>query len=81
MGSGHLPVSRPISYTLDDPAMGGAHEPVAGAVSRLPPAPDPDQLAETLDNRFSESTTTAVHEAPEQLRSSLILASPEFMRR
>ena len=80
LGSGHLPVSRPISFTLDDAAMAGAHEP-AGAGSWPPYAPDRNQLAETLGNRFSESTATAVREAPEQLRSSLILASPEFMRR
>ncbi len=80
LGSGHLPVSRPISFTLDDAAMAGAHEP-ADAGSWLPPAPEPDQLAETVGNRFSESTTTAVLEAPQQLRSSLLLASPEFMRR
>ncbi len=81
LGSGHLPVSRPIAFRFDDAAMTGAHEPAAGAGSGLAPAPDPDQLAETLGNRFSQSTVTAVREAPVQLRSSLILASPEFMRR
>ena len=66
--------SRPIAFRFDDAGdetgaraqmsrrRGGGGSRHSGGL--LAPAPDPDQLAETLGNRFSQSTVTAVREAP-----------------
>jgi uncharacterized protein (DUF1800 family) len=43
--------------------------------------PDPQALAQTLGNRFSASTQTALAQSPESLRAALILGSPELMWR
>jgi hypothetical protein len=43
--------------------------------------PDPATLATTLGGQFSPRTAEAVEAAPAQLRSPLILGSPEFMLR
>jgi uncharacterized protein (DUF1800 family) len=43
--------------------------------------PDSTQLAATLGNYFSPATADAVEASPAQLRSPLILGSPQFMKR
>ncbi|HEY6393842.1 MAG TPA: DUF1800 family protein, partial [Candidatus Binataceae bacterium] len=43
--------------------------------------PDPSRLAGTLGGRLSTATASAIESAPENLRSPLMLGSPEFMRR
>jgi uncharacterized protein (DUF1800 family) len=86
LGSGHLPLERPV-FDFDDGA--GTPRPV-GTVrpARYPgddgpkPTPlDPTGLAMTLGDRFSLRTIEAVGAAPLPLRASLILGSPEFMMR
>ncbi len=44
------------------------------------PAIDPDRLALTLGNRFSENTRKALDGSPRPARAAMILGSPEFMR-
>ncbi len=39
------------------------------------------QLAQTVGNRFSSQTQQAIAASPPQLRTAIILGSPEFMRR
>ncbi len=47
-----------------------------------PPMPlDAVQLANTLGNLFSPTTENAIASSPEKIRATLILGSPEFMRR
>ncbi|MCC3582737.1 DUF1800 domain-containing protein [Microcoleus sp. PH2017_30_WIL_O_A] len=42
---------------------------------------DPSQLANILGNDFSANTKSAIASSPANLRTALILGSPEFMRR
>ncbi|OLP17669.1 hypothetical protein BST81_15225 [Leptolyngbya sp. 'hensonii'] len=55
----------------------------AGIKASGKPVPSVDgiRLAQTLGDRFSPNTTTAIAQSPPQLRAALILGSPEFMRR
>lgn len=39
------------------------------------------QLAQTVGDRFSSQTQQAIAASPPQLRTAIILGSPEFMRR
>ena len=87
LGAGRLPLNRPVfAFAQDEDRMGaGAIRPAAIA---MPPAgfgkiepPDPAGLAMTLGDLFSARTAAAVEAAPSQLRSPLILGSPEFMMR
>jgi hypothetical protein len=43
--------------------------------------PDPNALAATFGGSLAPSTASAVEAAPPQLHASLILGSPEFMKR
>ena len=52
----------------------------APAVPKMTP-PDPQQVAMTLGNNFSIDTRAAVEAANPDLRSALLLGSPEFMKR
>ena len=82
LGSGRLPLER---VPDDNPApMTGVKHPARvrqvefnGATA----APDAAQLALTLADAFSPRTADAVEAAPIQLRTPLILGSPEFMMR
>ncbi|MBE9011019.1 DUF1800 domain-containing protein [Pseudanabaenaceae cyanobacterium LEGE 13415] len=49
-------------------------------VSRNNPI-DANQLMKTLGDRFSDQTRSAIAQSPPNLRSALVLGSPEFMRR
>jgi uncharacterized protein (DUF1800 family) len=42
---------------------------------------DANQLITTLGDRFSDNTRQAIASSPPQLRTALLLGSPEFMRR
>lgn len=78
LGTGHLPLDRAPSQNAGEPMK------LAMADSMPAPAmaaPERDDLARTVGNRFSHSTAQAVFAAPAQLQSALILGSPEFMRR
>ena len=82
LGAGRLPLERGPG---DNPApMAGVKHPERvrqvefnGASA----APDAAQLALTLADAFSPRTADAVEAAPIQLRTPLILGSPEFMMR
>jgi uncharacterized protein (DUF1800 family) len=83
LGSGRLPLSRPVTDFQDDQAEGAprpAARPPVDPVTR-PTLPDPASLAMTLGDIFSPGTAAAVEAAPPQLRVPLILGSPEFMMR
>ncbi|WP_068819511.1 DUF1800 domain-containing protein [Phormidesmis priestleyi] len=56
--------------------------PMNPSVTRPPITPvDPVQLSNTLGNLFSSQTQQAIATSPRNLRATLILGSPEFMRR
>ncbi|HLH78226.1 MAG TPA: DUF1800 domain-containing protein [Candidatus Binataceae bacterium] len=80
LGTGHLPLDQAPGFTRPQPLKLAMAD---SGPARAPtmPAPDRDNLARTLGNRFSHSTAQAVFAAPAQLQSALILGSPEFMRR
>ena len=86
LGAGRLPLERPVDFGDEQP-MGGK-----GAMTRVAmkdtrtfggamAPPDPAKLAVTLGGVFSRRTAEAIEAAPPQLRSPLILGSPEFMMR
>jgi uncharacterized protein (DUF1800 family) len=79
LGTGHLRLEQAPGW--NDPELKLAMADSRPAPAPAMAAPDRDELARTLGNRFSHSTAQAVFAAPAQLQSALILGSPEFMRR
>ena len=82
LGAGRLPLERRPDDFDDQAGKLAGMRPIAfkdtGAEAT---PPDPMTLATTLGNRFSTRTAAAVEAAPERLRASLILSSPDFMMR
>jgi uncharacterized protein (DUF1800 family) len=86
LGAGRLPLERPVDFGDEQP-MGGTRAVTRVAMkdtrtfggAMVPP--DPAKLAVTLGGVFSRRTAEAIEAAPPQLRSPLILGSPEFMMR
>ena len=88
LGAGRLPLDRPPDGNfggLDGSKKSGETRPPKfdgkPQFNRRMDAPGPAQLALTLGDRFSPRTAAAVESAPAQLRTPLILGSPEFMLR
>lgn len=83
LASGRLPLAAPMDENDARPRrlLGGAAVRVDETTSGSSPAVAAVRLTATLGNAFSKQTIAAVAAAPEQLRASLILGSPEFMRR
>jgi uncharacterized protein (DUF1800 family) len=83
LGSGRLPLSRPVTDFQDDQPVARPRPAVRPRVGPVtwPTPPDPARLAMTLGDIFSQRTAAAVEAAPPQLRAPLILGSPEFMMR
>ena len=86
LGAGRLPLERPVDFGDEQP-LGGkramtrvAMKDVRTSDGAMAP-PDPAKLATTLGGVFSARTAEAIEAAPPQLRSPLILGSPEFMMR
>lgn len=78
IANGNVPIAR-IPKNSDP----GTKIQVAGNIAQAnPPMPlDAVQLANTLGNLFSPTTENAIASSPEKIRATLILGSPEFMRR
>ena len=76
IASGQFPAIRPMGSGKNSElnrqaaTQGAAKNPI-----------DANQLMITLGDRFSDNTRQAIAASPSQLRSALILGSPEFMRR
>jgi uncharacterized protein (DUF1800 family) len=86
LGAGRLPLERPVDFGDEQPMSGKrAMTSVAMKDTRTlggaMVSPDPAKLAATLGGVFSRRTAEAIEAAPPQLRSPLILGSPEFMMR
>jgi uncharacterized protein (DUF1800 family) len=82
LGAGRLPLDRRPDGNFG--ALGGLKKSGAARPVKFNgkmDAPDPVQLAMTLGDQFSPRTAEAVEAAPTQLRTPLILGSPEFMMR
>jgi len=84
LGMGHLPIETPPFEELSmEPAhrvTDGTIQPTRFVAAPMQP-PEPAQLAMALGGGFSQSTSDAIGAAPVNLRSALILGSPEFMTR
>ena len=86
LGAGRLPLERPVDFGDEQP-MGGKRATKRVAMKDMRTfggtmaPPDPAKLAVTLGGVFSRRTVEAIEAAPPQLRSPLILGSPEFMMR
>jgi hypothetical protein len=86
LGAGRLPLERPVDFGDEQP-MGGKRAMTSVAMKDMRTfggamvPPDPAKLAVTLGGVFSRRTAEAIEAAPPQLRSPLILGSPEFMMR
>jgi hypothetical protein len=86
LGAGRLPLERQVDFGGDQPmggkrAMANVAMKDTKALGRAMAPPDPAKLATTLGGVFSARTEEAIEAAPPQLRSTLILGSPEFMMR
>ena len=97
LGQGHLPLLAPPFEAGGGPPFrvkfkggGGGAMMRALSPSRNAPQrakgfqmnpPEPDQLEASLGGDLSVNTREAIESAPAQLRSALILGSPEFMLR
>jgi uncharacterized protein (DUF1800 family) len=86
LGAGRLPLERPVDFG-DEPPMGAKRAMTRVAMKDMRTSdgamapPEPAKLASTLGGVFSARTAEAIEAAPPQLRSPLILGSPEFMMR
>jgi hypothetical protein len=86
LGAGRLPLERPVDFGDEQP-IGGKRAMTRVAMKDMRTfggamaPPDPAKLATTLGGVFSARTAEAIEAAPPQLRSPLILGSPEFMMR
>ena len=85
LGAGRLPLDRRPDEDLGGYGKGGQVRPaIFGGKPKFDDKmepPDAAQLAMTLGDQFSPRTAGAVESAPIQLRTPLILGSPEFMLR
>src|SRR5208282_1327447 len=90
--NGNLPLDHP-PFVEDESGRDEAMRPVAAKIGggmkldyspenpgKMPP-PEATALTHTLGDSFSASTNAGVEAAPLQLRTALILGSPEFMKR
>ena len=69
-----LPMKRPERVADRTARQEAGNGPPGGSVV------DPDALLDTLGHQFSDNTRAALAAARPELRASMILGSPEFMR-
>ncbi len=83
LGAGRLRLDRIPDDAPDSPgpSTNGFWRIVFGRDSAKPTPADATALARTVDGLVTERTASAVAAAPDGLRSSMILGSPEFMMR
>jgi uncharacterized protein (DUF1800 family)/uncharacterized protein (DUF1501 family) len=86
LGTGNLPLGQPPfdgdrGYFNKKGTTSIRFDPNPDAPHRKMDPPDPIKLEATLGNSFSAKTRDAIESAPNQLRASMIIGSPEFMKR